>query len=58
MYAALSIMTMALALSVGLMIISLFCVGELMALYSSLVRFFFLGFLYFCCVSPVLCRRV
>ena len=48
MYAALSIKIMALPLSAGLMTILLLYFKYLMALYSSLVRFFFLGSLYFC----------
>ena len=40
-------MTMALPLSVGLMIMLILCPKPLMASYPSLVRFFILGALYF-----------
>ena len=45
MYDGLSIMTMTLPLSAGLIIIYLLCFKDLIDLYS-LVRFFFLGSLY------------
>ena len=57
MYDNLSIMPMALPLSAGLIIISLLCLKDQIVLYSSLVRIFFLGSLYFAYVSPVLLSR-
>ena len=47
-YDSLSKMTIALPLSAGLMTMSLLFFKDLTALYSSFVRFFFLGSLYFC----------
>ena len=48
MYDNLSIMTMVLSLSAGLIIISLLFLKDLISSYSSLVRVFFLGSQYFC----------